>query len=123
MDEVPIESPQDPQESVSWPQALGRGLGILYLPQLTAVVIGPLGECEHCVETYFQLFLILPGLLGATLLHASDKPIVASLVTVTLAYGVILVMRRSGKAARIGGIAIALLSALNALAISHMLRA
>lgn len=123
MDEAPVEPPQAPRGPISWAQALGRGLGILYLPQLTAVVIGPLGECDHCVETFFELFLILPGLLGATLLHAPDKPIVASLVTVTLAFGVIQIMRQSGKAARIGGIAIALLSALNALAISHMLRA
>lgn len=72
-------------------------MGILYLPQLTALVLGP------------------------ALLNASSKPMVAS--SVTLAFGVIQVMRRSGKAARIGGTRFTFLSALNALAISHMLRA
>ena len=48
-----------------WLTATGLTLAFVYLPQLSALVFGPLSECDHCVAIYAKVYLIVPGsLLG-----------------------------------------------------------
>ncbi len=41
----------------------------MWLPPLSALLLGPLAECAHCVRLYAALYLLAPG-VGAGLLAA-----------------------------------------------------
>ena len=48
-----------------WLAATGLTLAFVYVPQLAALIFGPLSECGHCVAIYAKVYLIAPGsLLG-----------------------------------------------------------
>ena len=48
-----------------WLAATGLTLSFVYVPQVAALIFGPLSECSHCVAIYAKVYLIVPGsLLG-----------------------------------------------------------
>lgn len=46
-----------------WWRPLGQSAAALYLGQLAPFVAGPLTECAHCVGNYLKFFPLIPGIL------------------------------------------------------------
>lgn len=110
-------------------RALAVAAAALWLPALLAFVFGPLTECGHCVRTYATLLPVFPGLLGAFplcgALELGRAPwlwVVAGLLSLALLAGLARAARRARRRDVLVPLA-ALLAAVQALALSHALRA
>jgi hypothetical protein len=104
---------------------------LLYLPQLLPFAVGPLRECDHCVVTYLQLFLVLPGFLAGGLAAGGTTWVAVTLMGL-VTVGVIVLLcattgsgpeREAGSLGRVLIVVAPLLSAANSLAIASALRA
>lgn len=113
------------QSEATWPQAVMRGAAVVYGPQLVGAACSPLSECDHCVNTFFQLFPLIPGVLaiGATRLHGMPGFALAALVSLGVLAGTSLLAKRSTTPRIVGAVLIGIVSALNAAAVAHMIRA
>lgn len=103
---------------------VGRALLFLYLPQLLPLFVGPLTECSHCVASYWQLFVVLPGMVVRVLLASPSVLAYWMMIVVTLAWLLAFVglfQRRSPPRSTIAA-GLAILSGLNALGVSFLLR-
>lgn len=109
-----------------WPKCLGRAALALYGGHLAAFVTSPLSECGHCVQTFWKLLGIAPGLIITFPLGGSDaqffRPILAGGATLAALLLVATLQRRSERTAKIALLVTALLAALNGTAIGHALR-
>ena len=109
-----------------WREAVWRGLAAVYTVQPVAFLTSPLGECDHCIAQFWRLFPALPGLVTGLLFdqRASSAPFKAMagatiVLVLTLSIGA---ARRGGRLGGWAALAIALLSALNATLVGHLLR-
>ncbi len=113
------------QPQTTWLQAAIRGAAVVYGPQLVGAVFSPLFEDQHCVNTFFKLFPLIPGLLvmGLTRLHGTPGLGLAALVSLGVLTGATLLTKR-WTTPRIGGaILVGIGSALNAWIVAHLIRA
>lgn len=107
-------------------QVVPESLAWLYLPQTLPFFAGPLMECDHCVRAFLSLFAFLPGAIPGILLGDGwwIYPISAGLTFVAF----MIVFNTLGTLCARGprlliGLFFGVLSAGNAWAISHALRA
>ena len=109
-----------------WREAVWRGLAAVYAVQPLAFLTSPLGECDHCIAQFWRLFPVLPGLASGVLLgqRTSSVPfqVMAGLTIVLVLALSIGAARRGGRLGGWAALAIALLSALNATLVGHLLR-
>ncbi|MDA0948400.1 MAG: hypothetical protein O2799_07755, partial [Planctomycetota bacterium] len=64
-----------------WSGALWRGLAAVYAVQPVAFLTSPLGECDHCIAQFWQLFMALPGLVVGLLVNGRAATMGFKLVT------------------------------------------
>ena len=102
---------------------LGRAAAWTYAPQLAALVLSPVTECSHCVATFWALFMILPGFipLGFFPLPALLRWAAAVAMTLAVIWGHDALRRRTG-AMLVARLALAILTALNAIAFGNVIR-
>ena len=62
-DETPSENRTGSRPKRWWIAPLWKSGAVVYAPQLTAFVFGPLTECSHCVVNYLKYFPVMPGAL------------------------------------------------------------
>jgi len=103
-----------------------RAVALVYVPQLAALVVGPLNECDHCIGVFAKLFAILPGMLCVALLSAHQGAlawVVAGAVTLGVLAAALGILRVGAPARQVLAVILALASATNAVAIGYALRA
>lgn len=107
-----------------WLLPLLRVLGLVYGPALLPYLVGPLGECSHCVGVYTSMLPIAPGAVGlmAPLPNAGRFALCALLSVVVLALAGLTQRAPRPLVRRIGGGLVALLVGLEALALGSLLR-
>lgn len=120
-------TPEAPRRS-RWACA-GLAFAVVYLPQLVPLMVGPLRECDHCVENYAKLFPLIPGAFAALLTGrisgelGVESAIAAGIVAVALLFVAYLCMRAESPTRQITSALIMILLALQAAGVASMLRA
>jgi hypothetical protein len=109
-----------------WRGALWRGLAAVYAVQPVAFLTSPLGECDHCIAQFWRLFVALPGLVVGLLVNGRAGTMGFKLVTGAVLVAVLVASigaaRRGGRFGALAALVIALLSALNATMVGHLIR-
>lgn len=67
------------------PRALLIAAVTLYVPCLAPIVLGMLRDCSHCMQSYLELLVIVPGVIAPTLLHLQGAWFGAAAAALTLA--------------------------------------
>jgi len=84
-----------------WGRCIALALGVLYVPAMAPLFLGPLGECNHCVETYYQYFPLVPGAIGFSAFGLGDARIALSMALAAAAFALVLwSLRRGGRVTR-----------------------
>jgi len=115
----------DPQPArLSWRTRLTLTVSTVYVPLGTPFLVGPLTECDHCVGTYLVFSPIIPGFIVGRLMPGDDHLVAAGLASLAALAIIYALMSRLAPRWRWGlWVITVLLSLLNALAVSHALRA
>ena len=102
---------------------LGRAAAWTYAPQLAAFVLSPVTECSHCVATFWGFFLILPGFIPLVLfpLPALLRWTAAVAMTLVVVWGHDALQDRT-RFMLVARLALAALTALNAIAFGNLIR-
>ena len=68
----------------------------LWVPALLPYWIGPLSECDHCIETYSMCLPLVPAAIVPTLLYLDDAVwvVVAAVAVLAMLGGLTLALRR-----------------------------
>ncbi len=101
-----------------------RPLGLAYGPALLPFLVGPLGECGHCVRTYATMLPLVPGAIAllAPLPNEGRFALCGALTILVLGLAVLSQRAASPLRRRLLGGALALLIGLEALAFASLLR-
>ncbi len=90
-----------PRTKGRWGRAIALALGVLYVPAVAPLFLGPLQECDHCVETYYQYFPLVPGAMGFRAFGLGDARIALSIALAAAAFALVLwSLRRGGLIVR-----------------------
>lgn len=120
---VQTEPEGDGRPSLGRGARLCRALAWTYVPQLLALVLSPVTECSHCVATFWTVFVILPGFIPLLMfpLPSALRFVCAGAMAVGLIWAHDALRHRTGVA--LGGrLALAALTALNAIAFGNVIR-
>ncbi|MCP3920128.1 MAG: hypothetical protein GY711_31770 [bacterium] len=112
------------RESPSWKRTLANLAAALYVPQLLPFLgLGPLRECNHCLEAYAQYFPVVPGaFLAFGLGHRPGHWAIGFTFVWTVGFLVLRALRAHRKTNIVALVLIALLSTVNALGFTVILR-
>ncbi len=101
-----------------------KPLGLAYGPALLPLLVGPLGECGHCVRTHATMLPLVPGAIAllAPLPNEGRFALCGALTLLVLGLAVLSQRAASSLRRRLLGGALALLIGLEALAFASLLR-